>query len=641
MQSKYFIVVILILTCISFSPTLFNEYGLDDDLYLAQIRTIEQFIDLPVIFDIQFSKVDYRPIASLTFALEKLMIGTTDAHISHFINLFLYLLCIYILYIFLKSIIKNLFIVNISVTLFALIPLHASLLGNIKNRDNLLSYFFGMLFYYCFYQFLKKDQTIQKIIYLCIGVFSCFLSIFSKLDGLMFILLIPLLYIIIDQKINVKNLLRIFIIGILSFQFFQFAFNFWTDKKSEAVFNQNPELTSDPLIFTENPIIQYPELSYKLAYAIQTTFEYITFIFKPYHHFFYYGYDMLPVLPLFHPTIVLKGIFILLVLLSAVWMYRKNNIYTYGVLFFFISISYCINLIQPIAGIIADRYAFIASTGACIAVATIIYHLYIYVQNKKNLQYSLQKVSLFCIIGIIIFYTPFNFIRSNEWKNYYTLLEADMPHLTNRSYEANRIAMNTYIEESFEASDDYTKRELLEKGIQYANSALKIYTENYLPYEGLTLANYALGDYLTAKHSAYQTIAKFDTVLETTYRILNDIYTKENKTDSIEWTYFHINKAVPNNNEMILKYAEYTFKNGHPEKGLSFCDSILQIYPQQAGAFQAKGYLYFGLKDSLKGSENSIKAFELGIKDMILLDATGFYWWPRDQQKYESLKKYL
>ncbi|MFN8294566.1 MAG: hypothetical protein U0T69_00110 [Chitinophagales bacterium] len=39
-----------------------------------------------------------------------------------------------------------------------------------------------------------------------------------------------------------------------------------------------------------------------------------------------------------------------------------------GILSAFIFLAYCFNFFLPVAGIIADRYAFISSLGFCIAV---------------------------------------------------------------------------------------------------------------------------------------------------------------------------------------------------------------------------------------------------------------------------------
>lgn len=608
---------------------------------MNQLKNISSFYDIPQLFYQQFSIADYRPGASISFALEKIITGNINPHISHFINFILYIICVYIFYKILQLLTNNQYIIQISTILFAILPLHTSMIANIKNRDGLLSFILGGIALYLLLKIKNQTKIHFQFIYLALAVLAMFAGIFCKLDAMIFLLIIPLIFIVRKNAIDLKFFLRIFIISIISFKLINFFFQFWMSSKNKFLSeNTNIEELTDELLFTENPLVFHNHILEKLSLTIQTVFEYVIMIFKPTHHYFYYGYDVIPLLPITHPTIIIKLVLLAILFLSAIYFVRSKPLYSFGVLSTFIALAYCSNLQQPIAGIVADRYAFIASMGASIAMGCIIYEGLLYLKRKFSWTVHHQQLVWFISGILVLFYTPFNIVRSSEWKDLISIIEADMPQLEERSYEANRIAMSTYIDAGFDAGDASLRNEYLNKALNYGQNALRIYDKYYLPHEGVALAYFGLGRFPDAKQKALQNIAAFDTTLETTYRILADIYTKENKQDSLAWTYRKLQKTFPEDNYILLKTVESLFKSRQKDEAIYFCDSIIKINPNNGGAYQAKGYIYFESRDSLNGAVHAEKAFELGIRDNTLLDMTGYYWWPRDKNRFETLKKY-
>ena len=640
MKPVYFIPFISIVVLLSYFKTLSNDYSLDDFLYTNQLQQVDEWIDLPEVWQMQFSTVDYRPVASTSFAIEKIMTGSFNPHVSHAVNLLLYLLGVIVFYFFCRKLYPGDYFAPIVAGIFAVLPLHTSMIANIKSRDGLLSFLFGMTAFYLIFYIKSQIPTWKRVGYTVLVGGLFYLSVFSKLDGIMFILAIPLLFLVGYQKVSVKSILRVLILALFFYRISTTVFSYWTTTKTEITADLGEADKTDPLIFTENPIIEYPDISHHLAYAVQTVFEYVKMTFQPSGHYFYYGYDMLPVLPLTHPKVLLEGLFLLALALSAVLYFKRAPVYAFGIFFMFLTLSYCANLIQPIAGIIADRYAYISSAGACIAVGFLLLSSYAWLKKRLHIRYRETSYYGTALILVILFYTPFNIVRAAEWKNILTIVDADLPQIGKRSYEANRIAMKNYIDSGFGQTDPVLRKTYFEKGLQYAKQAIEIYPQNYLPDEGISLAYFGLGEYGLAKQHALYTVAKFDTTLETTYRILNEIYTQENKQDSVLWTLDHLNQAVPNDNALILKYSEVAFKSGHHQEALHFCDSILTKFPKQSGAIQAKAYIYFTLSDSLQAVNYSERAFALGIRDPILFDLTNRYWSTRDQNKLQSLAVY-
>jgi|GEM_PF-3845376 len=644
-------IAIILLALLNYYPVLNNDFALDDSFYTDQIIHIHNITDLPKIFNLKFSEADYRPVATLTFALEKLTFGEIIPGISHGINLIIYIVSCLLFYILLSQLpsdSKNPRIASITAILFTILPLHASMLGNIKNRDGILSFLFGLLFIYTIIQIARASNIRSRIIYLISGFTFLVLSIYSKLDGFIFLIAIPIFTVIYYQKINWKSVLKFIILIALSYRLFNFMFSLWMDSKNALVTDKN---TYDPIIYTENPVISLTDIFNRLSLAIQTVFEYVLMIFKPSGHYFYYGYDTLPVMPLFSPLVLFKLSILILIVVAGLLFYRVNKLFTLGVFSFFISLAYCSNLITPVSGIVADRYAFIASAGACLAAATLIITAAdrFFPEkgpqsklNKPNISQLLKtyKIEKALLLLVILIYLPFNITRSKEWYNIFTLIEADLPKIGDRSYEANRIAMKNYIELAYETPDETQRTAYFDKGLSAAQNAIRIYDEGILTHEGVIMAYFGKGDMQAAFDKSKEVIARFDTS-EVAWRITTEVYAQRGQLDAAAKGYKRLSELVPGDPNTYFFYTNTLQQAGRTNEALAFCDSLIRVNPDNYIPYQAKAYLYFLAKDSLTGSIQAEKAFELGGRDNTLLDAAGFYWGPRDQAKYESLKQYI
>jgi protein O-mannosyl-transferase len=666
-----FSALIALLALLNFYPVLQNGYSLDDSFYLDQVADIYQAADISKVTASIFSEVDYRPVASISFALEKVLCGTMNPAISHGINLLLYILAVLL---FSALVYRLPFLTSPALTaavagiLFCCLPLHCSMVANVKNRDGLLSFIFGMLFLHVLFSLFKGTlKGYKNLLLLPPAILSIWLSAYSKLDGLTFLMLVPLFAFLFQKSIAWKPLLRAVLLTLLSYRIFMFIFSTWMEQKQTLM---PEESIGDPLMFSENPIIAYNDLPTRLAFGVQTVFEYILMLFKPAGHYFYYGYDMIPVLPLSSPVIWLKIIFIAGLVLMAIGIYRKQPAFSFGVFMFFIGLIYCSNLITPVAGIVADRYAFIASAGACIAMAMVIIYGGQLIYQKMSVYYS-QKAEpkragsakkgaasampkarfpflkkpgipgIALVLGISLIYLPFNISRSKDWKSILTLAEADLPKIGERSYEANRIAVKNYVEQAFEIPDENVRINYFIQAINHGMRAVAIYDNSMLVQEGVAMAFYGMNDLNNASEWASKIIQKFDTS-EVAWRIMAEYYYKNQRLDSTAYGFKRVLELEPGNAEAYIYYATTLQEIGRFAEAINFTDSI----PADRGLppwlqHQTRAYLYLNARDSLMAVTEIELAFQKGWRDIQMLDVMGVYWWTRDQKKWEDLKKYL
>jgi tetratricopeptide (TPR) repeat protein len=660
-KTIYILITLSVISLTHFFLVKNNGISLDDNYYYSQVKEVKELSDIPLALQQKFSVVDYRPVTTFTFAIEQVLTnGQINPHLSHWFNLILYIFNCWLLYLFLAKLpLKNRekFIPIIATILFASLPLHASMVANVKSRDGLLSFLFGMIYLHGILRLFRKEESYtKKAIVSFISVLSIVLAIYSKLDAFNFLIATPFIYFLFNFKIQLKFLLRSLILTVITIRFAFFIFSFWVDTKDKAIEFSNDVEKVDPILFTENPIISHTSILAKAAYSIQTIFEYIPMVFQPKGHYYYFGYDMLPVLPINSPIIWFKAFIIFLILLSALLIYKKNRLYSFGIVFFFVSLLYCANFMTPVSGIVADRYAYIASMGACIALACILNKLAIMLLRKfrpalyddfsktPNIEIDFKSKSflyfLLPVVAISLFYLPYNIHRSKDWKSLFSIFEADLPHITLKSYEANRIATKSYVETAIDTDDPKMREAYFKKGLKYGINGMNIYNDGQYVQDGVIMSLYGLNDFISAVDFSRKVIAKFDST-EIGWRMLTEFYYSSKMLDSAAIGYRKLINMVPSDPNLYFFYVSTLRENHQQDKAINFLDSLITDNPKNFLPFQAKAYMYLEDKDSANAVINIEKAMENGLRDKKLLDDAGRYWWTRDQEKWEYMKRYV
>jgi hypothetical protein len=666
-----FSTLVAALALLNFYPVLSNGYSLDDSFYLDQVEPVFQLKDIEKVTSAIFSEVDYRPVSSITFALEKVVFGRMDPGVSHGINLLLYII---VALLFSGLVYRLPFLTSPKLTaafagiLFCILPLHCSMVANVKNRDGLLSFLFGILFLHVLFSLFNGSiKGNKRLLLLPAALLLIWLSIYSKLDGFTFLMLVPLFAFLFQKSIEWKPLLRAALLTLISYRIFMSLFGLWTQQKEDRM----PEGSiGDPLMFSENPIIAHQDLPTRLAFGVQTIFEYVLMIFKPTGHYFYYGFDMIPVLPLSSPIIWLKGFVLIGFIGLAIWLYRKQPGFSFGIFLFFIGLIYCSNLITPVAGIVADRYAFIASAGACITMSMAFVYagekIFQILKQRRSEEVEVKSSvkkgkhtsaiasksdraflknpsipGIAIMLSVCLIYLPFNISRSKDWNSILTLAEADLPKIGERSYEANRIAVKNYVEQAFELPNENARMSYFIQAINHGMRAVEIYDKSMLVQEGIAMAFYGMNDLNNASDWASKIIQKFDTS-EVAWRIMAEFQYQNQQLDSAVLSFKKVIDLEPGNAEAYIFYSTTLQETGRFADAINFTDS----FPANEGlppwlSHQTRAYLYLNAQDSSLAVLEIEQAFEKGWRDMKMLDVAGQYWWTRDMKKWEDLKKYL
>lgn len=446
--------------------TYYFDYGIDDKFILTSINNTENnFKGIIFIFSSWFAGADYRPLSILSFWMERAGFGTSNPNISHAVNVFLFGLILIKIYDF---IIASNFYTDKKMTIklallcgliFLVHPNHVSVVANIKARDNLLSMLFGL---FAAIQLIKyfDDKKLYRITTFFVFITCGFLS---KLDSYIFIVT-PVLILFLFRKVNKQKI--IISLGITLFLFF-LAFMVLGALKS--IPNKDEYIFS--MGFDENPIVGHDTFLNRLSLSLTSLFYYIKFLVVPTGYFFFFGYNKILLTGLFSFINIVTLILLVTLFYLSIKAFSKNKLYLFSLLFFLLSIAYALNLYTPIAGMIMDKYNFIASLGFCLGLSAFAIDI--------NSNESTKSVKNSILIALFITLISFTVYRTRDWRNSFTLIEKDMPSLK-QSANANRMAAGAYInlalsEELKPNNNRVYTDSLIITGERYAIQGLKIY----------------------------------------------------------------------------------------------------------------------------------------------------------------------
>ncbi|HEY4785789.1 MAG TPA: glycosyltransferase family 39 protein, partial [Bacteroidales bacterium] len=197
----------LLMAFLLYGNTIRNQYCLDDAVVITRNSFVDQgFSGIPDIFSTEsftgfFGKQKelvsgsrYRPLSIATFAIEKQIFQGYKPSVSHFINILLFALTGFLMYLLLEKIVpgdKSTFsyIPIIATLLFMFHPVHTEVIANIKGRDEIMALLFSLAG--CLL-ILRYNES-KKVAWLITGTIIWFLGLLSKENAIVFWVLMPVI----------------------------------------------------------------------------------------------------------------------------------------------------------------------------------------------------------------------------------------------------------------------------------------------------------------------------------------------------------------------------------------------------------------------------------------------------------------
>ncbi len=611
--------LIFALVFLLYGNSIKNEYGLDDNYVTVTTpekpnnpRIEKGIAGIPKLFTTHYiesasQSFEYRPLVLVTFAIEYQFFGS-NPHVSHFISVLLYAITCMLLFTILSKLLKeyNLVFPLLIVFLFIIHPIHTEVVDNIKCRDELLSFLFGIS---SLYFFIKSIET-NKWVFILIALAFLVMGLLCKRTAMLFMALIPLtIYFFTSIKLK-----RIVILGLVLF----ITFFIYDSIKSRLIHSL---LVQRDFVFFENPLYYEHGFMKRIPLAFYTMGYYLKLLIFPYPLSCYYGYNTIPMQGWSSPWFILSAILYFSMAMYAFIKLPKKRVLSFAMLVFLGGIFPVSNTISPVAGIIGERFIYFASFGFCIAAAYLILKL-CKVDIKAGSKFKIQGLKFsfkLTLTGILILFSSLTIARNTKWKDKLTLYRNDVKCFENSYFLHYFITQN--IHPLLTDMPMGYKRDALISEMQthYKQAAellrvgLEEYKTDYFTMTTLgTIYNNQLND-VDAALPYFKKSLNINPKYDVTRFNLILCYEKKNQPDSAIILYEKMiaaNTTYPpvyfNLHELYINKHEYLKAINCDEKAIKQCPT-----EYKAKAYINLGNAYMLNKDTLNGIIQFEKAVEL------------------------------
>lgn len=469
---RTFAIFSFLIAFLFYGNSISNGFSLDDELVTTTDRkqhvNVEKGIGgIKDIFTSNYAidgkqNYEYRPVVTLSYAIEWSLFSDNPerASISHFINVLLYAVCGILLFQLLNVLFqgKASYFSAFVVVLFMIHPIHSEVVNNLKNRDEMLSLIFALLAAIQAFKFVDKGQL--HSIFIGLGFIT--LSILSKKSNLPFVIIVPMM-VYFFRVVSWKKIGTVFGVLFLTQVIFKLI-------KVSFLKPENVRLFS----FVENPLYEMGFLE-RIPVYIYTNYLYLEKLLIPYPLGYYYGFNMIPIVTFSDWRFYLSLLLFLTLIGLAIYGFFKKSYYSFAIFFFFITIGGMANLITPMVGIFAERFAFTASIAFCFVVVLLLYKLL-----KLDIFYDKSNVKIYASIAVIALPSLiFTLNRNKDWQTKKSLYLADSNYLKN-SAKSNSILGSEMQTEAYALKKEgaYRFAEMMQKvdsAILFYDRSLELY----------------------------------------------------------------------------------------------------------------------------------------------------------------------
>jgi protein O-mannosyl-transferase len=632
-NSKFrFLLAFLIFTLafLLYSNTLKHNYALDDDLVYKLNKSVQKgFSGIPEIFTTTnmygFNGQNYgayRPLTQSIFAIEYKFFGIHPG-INHFISVIWYALSCALFFLLMLLIFKKqkLLIPLFITVLFVVHPIHTEVVANIKSRDEIISFFFGFIL--TFIMMFKFVDT-KKIIYIIFSTFFYFLGILSKENIITLFPLIPLsLYFFRDLKwkqiIWVSSL---FLIPLLIFVGMRAAFI---------------ESADDKIVYLDNFVHFIPDIITKAGTILVIFLLYFKLSFFPFPLSCDYSYAQLIPTSLFSIIPVCSLIIIIALIIIALYLFKRKSIFSWAILFFFVTLSIYLHIYVGIAATAADRFLFLPSVAVSVSVVFIIFLLFgKYKEPKISNKYASLLILVICFVFMIK-----TFSRNFAWKDSLTLYTTDVK-TTFKSAKVNVAAGEVLMKSVDEKTPDTIARRTIKQALVFVNRGLEIYPGFKAGWIYKGYGEHLLKDYKNSRLSLIEVLKISNTDTDAKGYLYNDALTCYNTGDYLqaEMNFKTLIQYVPDHTEYLYLLTEVYARTSKVDSAVSILKEMIVKDPKYDKAYNKLGEIYGRIFNNFDTSFYYLnKAYELNPANLETLRNLGTAYGIRNE--FQKSLRYL
>jgi len=600
--SKWLKWIVLSLGILLYANTLDHQYALDDYSIIIEHQHVQAGTEgIGAILTTNyrhgqggFNDGLYRPLSLVTFAIEKSWFkGNTS--IAHLLNVLLYSFGLLFLFLSLQKVFEDrILLLPFGICLlFAAHPLHTEVVANIKSRDELLVFFgFGLALWS-----LLKMETDKK--YALPAVIGCLISLFSKESSVLYLGMIPLLFLLQNGK-KVKDALPS-LVTILPLILLFIAI-----RASVLGSMENPVdegitgLLNNPIAGTEDSTLRWGStFALQLLFALKLLF--------PIELIHDYSYNQIPLVPILSIQSLI-GIVILLalVLLSIKGTLEKRN-WAWMILAYLLSIALASQILLLLGIQFAERMLFLTVLPFSMLLLYAAMKLIWKRETWMNIQ--AQKKLLYFIIILTGIYSFKTINRNADWKDNLTLYSADI-NAASQSARANYNLGTSLSGQADLYNSPIQKNQVLDQAVNYLSKAVEIYPDYLDAWNNLGIAYKKAGN-LEAATKVYEKNILRDPNYSKNYYNLGTAYYQMGEYRKTIMAMSEYTQRVPNSPDAYMIMAQSAGRLNSFEEAVSWLNVYLQYRPNESDAYNMLGMAYGSLNQFENAEQSFMNALNL------------------------------
>ena len=488
---------------ILYANTLGHQYTLDDFSAIKENWVTKGGLkNLGIIFSTEYRYGSwnspgslYRPFSLAMFAFEW-QLAPDKPFLMHFMNVLLYALTGYVLWITWRKILVNYppALTAMAVLFFIAHPIHTEVVANIKSRDEILALLFGTLALNALWKYLQEEKTSGLV-----GALVWYgLAMFSKESAITFLALFPLTLWFFSDKPLPKIITAAALMLVPAAIFLLVRHQVLGKQPYEEVFS-----------ILDNFIVGAKNKADQLASAFMMCGKYLSVLIFPHPLVCDMGY------PQVKPVgwgewraiagfAVYVGMFV-----WAIMNMGKKHFLSFAILFYLIAFSLFSNVLVLIGTSYGERLQYIPSLGFVFALSWFVCKIFKINDLSQIWNPNNKGTAVWGIAGfLLIAYSMKTVLRNGAWYDSGSLYAADIPTSPNCAklnyHNALEVTKNGLDEKSGELKD----REQVEKGVAAYTRTIELYPEYHDAYGSRGLAYFRLGQYDKAFED-YQVAIKY------------------------------------------------------------------------------------------------------------------------------------
>jgi tetratricopeptide (TPR) repeat protein len=614
---------IIVLTFLIYGNTIKNDYAIDDDFVTTtspetpNLRVEKGIKGIPELFSTHYveskkQSFGYRPVVLATYAIEY-QFFKSNPQISHFINVLIYALTCILLFVVLSKILSNYHIVlPLLITfLFVVHPIHTEVVNNLKSRDELLAFFFGLC---SLFLFLKKIE-LGKWKYLFFAILFFIIALLCKKTAVIFVAIIPItIYFFTTIKLK-----QVFLYSLLA------PFIYITLTVAEKLMLSN-SVTLREFAFFENPLFYEPDFLKRIPMAFYTAGYYVKLFVIPHPLSCYYGFKTIPMVNWASIFVWSSLIFHFSIGIYALLKLPKKTVISYGIIIYLVGIFPFINLITPAVGIIAERFVYTASLGFCVGIAYFLLLIFkIDYSNKPankghfKLPFKVVAFIILCIFSIKVI------SRNMVWKDELTLFRNDVSNFEN-SCNLNYITANALSNKIAHIPGGVERNSLIKEAtfhygetVRLMDEGIKIYPQDYITSNNLGTIYVDIFNDPNHAQPLFKKVIEINPNNEDANYNYGFCYEKRNLPDSAIHWYEKMILKQPEYFSVYVRLHELYYKKQNYAKAIISDKKALSLRPNKVALHINLGNSYIFNRDTLNGLKYFESAAVIPPMDYVLL----------------------